>query len=114
MRISDWSSDVCSSDLVAADMGPGQAQVLAQELNEQRAGLDLARHLLAVHRHGNRGHALISLVCVRLLRMVLGERRLRRSAERRVGKECVRTCRSRLSQSHEKQKHNKTRHIIST
>src|SRR3546814_3542080 len=70
MRISDWSSDVCSSDLlgavglhrqqrtglggvavdvddagaalagVAADMGPGQAQVLAQELNEQSAGLD--------------------------------------------------------------------------
>src|SRR3546814_13514326 len=24
MRISDWSSDVCSSDLLAADLGPGK------------------------------------------------------------------------------------------
>jgi hypothetical protein len=47
---------------VATDMGAGQVQVFAEELNEQGAGFDLARHLLAVHRHGNRGHALISLV----------------------------------------------------
>src|SRR3546814_20732364 len=26
MRISDWSSDVCSSDLIAADIGPGLAK----------------------------------------------------------------------------------------
>src|SRR3546814_14647465 len=55
---------------VAADMGPGQAQVLAQELNEKSAGLDLARHLLAV-----------------------------RSEERRVGKECGSTRSSRGSRS---------------
>src|SRR3546814_2889377 len=30
MRISDWSSDVCSSDLLA-DIGPGQAEVGEQQ-----------------------------------------------------------------------------------
>jgi hypothetical protein len=34
---------------VAADMGPGQAKMLAQELDEQRARIDLTRHRIAVH-----------------------------------------------------------------
>jgi hypothetical protein len=41
---------------VAADMGAGQAQVLAQELDEQRAPLDFAADRFAVHGHGNDGH----------------------------------------------------------
>ena len=35
---------------VAADMGAGQAQVLAQELDEEGAVLDIGRDGLAVHR----------------------------------------------------------------
>src|SRR3546814_6962149 len=62
MRISDWSSDVCSSDLpcraVRCATGPWQ------------------RSTLSLH-----GSAL-------------------RSEERRVGKECVSTCRSRWSTYH--------------
>ena len=34
---------------VAADMGAGQPQVLAQELHQQRARVDIGRHRIAVH-----------------------------------------------------------------
>src|SRR3546814_14916542 len=64
MRISDWSSDVCSSDL-------------------QRYHL---RHLRRHHRH------------------LITHRLHPRSEERRVGKECVSTCRSRWSPYHSKTK----------
>src|SRR3546814_16789663 len=70
MRISDWSSDVCSSDLVRANRQP--------EVLEIVAGVD--------------GHH------QRLRWQDLCER----SAERRVGKECVSTCRSRWSPYHYK------------
>src|SRR3546814_7433462 len=69
MRISDWSSDVCSSDLHE----PGHGFILPF----------VHPHALAVS--GRPGpHAV----------------RGRRSEERRVGKECVRTCRSRWSLYH--------------
>src|SRR3546814_1216795 len=61
LRISDWSSDVCSSDLVRRQPDrPGHADASAS----------------ATSRHGTR------------------------SEERRVGKECVSTCRSRWSPYH--------------
>ena len=41
---------------VAADMGAGQTQVLAQELDQQGARIDLCRDRLAVHRHGDPNH----------------------------------------------------------
>ena len=41
---------------VAADMGAGEAQVLAQELHEQRARVDVGGDGLTVHRQGNGGH----------------------------------------------------------
>src|SRR3546814_20269154 len=71
MRISDWSSDVCSSDLVAV------AHALPL--------LELVAHLLV----GDRAGSAINLLADR-------------SEERRVGKECVSTCRSRWSPSHSK------------
>src|SRR3546814_18200142 len=92
MRISDWSSDVCSSDLRQV----GHAKLAAVLL--QGFHLD-ARFLLddALAAVGGR-HVVVGD----------GERRLRpahlapgrakpfeRSEERRVGKECVSTCRSR-------------------
>src|SRR3546814_4812712 len=71
MRISDWSSDVCSSDLgllrqIVVDDQRVHA-VVAEELAHRAAGI--------------RGEKL-------------------RSEERRVGKECVSTCRSRWSPYH--------------
>src|SRR3546814_9816526 len=76
MRISDWSSDVCSSDLLDElsglldHNGLGQVADLIRdgEYDDQEATSAFARH--------------------------------RRSEERRVGKECVSTCRSRWSPSH--------------
>src|SRR5947209_1810634 len=41
---------------VAADMCAGQAQILAQELNEQRARIDIRRALTAVHIYRDSGH----------------------------------------------------------
>src|SRR5690606_6126589 len=46
---------------VAADVGAGQIEVLAQELDEEGARLDLARHCLTVHRHGNASHSVSPL-----------------------------------------------------
>src|SRR3546814_9643991 len=82
MRISDWSSDVCSSDLhplgarrtVAVDCCGAAAELRDRTGREQR--LRIAR------RARQRSHP------------------YGRSEERRVGKECVSTCRSRLSPYH--------------
>src|SRR3546814_10645838 len=92
MRISDWSSDVCSSDLhqvtrlvceerlpviqlpPVEQIGLVKQEALHPVLEEHRVDLGLA------------GHARCSWM-----------RRSHRSEERRVGKECVRTCRSRWS-----------------
>ena len=43
---------------IAADMGAGQAEMLPQELHQERARLDVLRHRLAVDCHGNTGHSL--------------------------------------------------------
>src|SRR3546814_10874594 len=82
MRISDWSSDVCSSDLrQMRDLPVGRAAgegILAAFEAEQQS--DRAR------RHdGADVHPVADGV---------------RSEERRVGKECVSTCRSRWSPYH--------------
>src|SRR3546814_7192109 len=81
MRISDWSSDVCSSDLVRP---PGPAGRQTRGLGGPRRGLEgeLRDHLPAGRQARRRG------------------RRLARSEERRVGKECVSTCRTRWSPYH--------------
>src|SRR3546814_5339636 len=77
MRISDWSSDVCSSDL-AVDLG------FARRVVE----IDGIRWVYA--EGGSRDADAPVLV------MLHGFR----SEERRVGKECVSTCRSRWSPYH--------------
>src|SRR3546814_10726923 len=68
MRISDWSSDVCSSDLAARQEGSGGAAV-----GDGARGVPGAAQAARVDG---------------------------RSEERRVGKECVSTCRSRWSPYH--------------
>src|SRR3546814_1208325 len=83
MRISDWSSDVCSSDLGAQPdhLRPGAARQGAR-----------------LHRRAGRRDA----APARAPEAAPGERPPddRRSEERRVGKACVSTCRYRWSPYH--------------
>src|SRR3546814_12633944 len=103
MRISDWSSDVCSSDLptikdmrdsmerrftpetvwenVGASKTVGSEQALAFT-DAFNAQMSVARAEVIVHHIAAAGNAVL------------------RSEERRVGKERVRTCRSRWSPYH--------------
>src|SRR3546814_3358164 len=69
MRISDWSSDVCSSDLL-------RRRSTCTHGSRTRAGCSPSRPRDAQVENGSR------------------------SEERRVGKECVSTCRSRWSPYH--------------
>src|SRR3546814_12100631 len=114
MRISDWSSDVCSSDLrsriiadaivekgqrplrligIIAEMGGGVRVllVLAQPLfivPRLRGFLDRMERLIALIPREERGHE---------QQQNDDDGQFERSEERRVGNECVGTCRSRWS-----------------
>src|SRR3546814_14551505 len=101
MRISDWSSDVCSSDLGGASFAPASRV----EADLDKYGIDVAfiskacgeicwelelgdqtwRDLIAIAEH--------QAQCLFINNHT-------RSEERRVGKECVSTCRSRWSPYH--------------
>src|SRR3546814_5919784 len=76
MRISDWSSDVCSSDLMVQGYhGTGKSthiEQVAARLKWPCIRVNLDAHIGRIDLVG-------------------------RSEERRVGKECVSTCRSRWS-----------------
>src|SRR3546814_5012531 len=88
MRISDWSSDVCSSDLLALDLlGIGH---LLNRMPSTLSGGEAQRVAI--------GRALLSAPRFLLMDEPLAS--VDRSEERRVGKECVSTCRSRWSPDH--------------
>src|SRR3546814_13543384 len=100
MRISDWSSDVCSSDL-GADLGASEAalrdaqvSLLAEvarnyfELRGSQLRLDIARRDIDNQRQ---------TVHLTEVRQQVGTGAEQRAEERRVGTECVNTCRSRWS-----------------
>src|SRR3546814_18085397 len=99
MRISDWSSDVCSSDLFEDDF-PG-AKVIRLERNYRSTGRILAAASgLIAHNEGRLGKTLWTEdeagEKLRLRGLWAGASEARfRSDERRVGQECVRTWRSR-------------------
>src|SRR3546814_7502552 len=92
MRISDWSSDVCSSDL----RNRGVAQVQAAERCNRRGKYALAHadSPQSIEAWAPLGPAVVALCMVSRLPI------LTRSEERRVGKEFVRTCRSRWTPYH--------------
>src|SRR3546814_11002062 len=100
MRISDWSSDVCSSDLDAS-------QRLRTELNPRQTGIhgDAAgipesrvfAHQMGVLRLDIQLHLDGTVVLGQHVVLHLSDLR---SEERRVGKECVSKCRSRWSPYH--------------
>src|SRR3546814_13585444 len=81
MRISDWSSDVCSSDLQVAEMQP-----TPPAFRVSTSTSSLPENTPPPGK--------------------------RRSEERRVGEECVSTCRFRWSRYHDKKKNNNERTII--
>src|SRR3546814_12917241 len=98
MRISDWSSDVCSSDLLKA-------------CRRDLLGLRDAALLRVAYDSAGRRSELVALRAEHIESDAEGAGTLfipssktdqagERSEERRVGKECVSTCRSRWSQYH--------------
>src|SRR3546814_16138297 len=98
MRISDWSSDVCSSDLrlpFLEDVGleGTTGEVTAYTIGQvplEASGDDLTWLVIETVEELSRSR-------------VLGwadKAGIKRSEERRVGKECVSTCRSRWSPYH--------------
>src|SRR3546814_21097758 len=97
MRISDWSSDVCSSDLPAFLR---RAHLLGSYRGERAARIFLAaarQKIAAVVDDGNAAGGQLGNSG--------GDEILdSRSEERRVGKECVSTCRSRWSPYNQKTK----------
>src|SRR3546814_6803080 len=97
MRISDWSSDVCSSDLRALDPAGG---LLLREggLDQQVAGRRAGSHQGGNPADRAAGIAPLQQVFAGVLFQHHGH--VVRSEERRVGKECVSTCRSRWSPYH--------------
>src|SRR3546814_15696203 len=105
MRISDWSSDVCSSDLLGFDHFERTLDRVAKmsaegypPYNIEQIGAARLRITLAVAGFGE------SDLSIRIEDNQLVVRGKQRSEERRVGKECVSTCRSRGSPYHEKKK----------
>src|SRR3546814_19853717 len=107
MRISDWSSDVCSSDLLGGQgadprrAAPGcrRRPALRQRGGRGRGGSQAAGQPPGDAADRSQGQA-----------GALGLRGsggcLRRLEERRGGKECVSTCRPRWSRYQEKKKKN--------
>src|SRR3546814_12328924 len=101
MRISDWSSDVCSSDLVGdlaevVTIIPPGANAHDFQASAREAGV-LADADAIVINGGGFAEGLLSVVEGA---ETDGVPVLDRSEERRVGKECVSTCRSRWSPIH--------------
>src|SRR3546814_6081732 len=87
MRISDWSSDVCSSDLiVGADCGLVGNDLPLKQL---RYVVGVEANPVKSLRRDKIGPVVV----------IAGPHEQKRSEERRVGKECVSTCRSRWSPS---------------
>src|SRR3546814_11067625 len=88
MRISDWSSDVCSSDLLV--IAPGLADGMAYAYAIRACATPCVRYqalAAELDKLATAGDTLPAGM---------------RSEERRVGKECVSTCRSRWSPYHSK------------
>src|SRR3546814_11617299 len=105
MRISDWSSDVCSSDLLYNFFrkygSPREGAIQGLE-----ASVTTIRNKMTERQPARLDTFLPAVFHLRLEVMQAAVTALpehfgaERSEERRVGKECVSTCRSRWSQYH--------------
>src|SRR3546814_20585906 len=97
MRISDWSSDVCSSDLSARRTRHRSDAALANGVFLMLAAGAIAWQ--AILRFSDpepvAGNTVMTVAAIGIA-LNTGTA-LMRTAERRIGKECVSTCRSRRS-----------------
>src|SRR3546814_19917605 len=113
MRISDWSSDVCSSDLLDAVSPDHKIVVLHQSLHAlvaNSAALAAAKltdasqpppgGLMLRDAEGRLNGVLLEKSTFLMLAAMPQRSPEQRSEERRVGKECGSTCRSRCSPYH--------------
>src|SRR3546814_17276546 len=101
MRISDWSSDVCSSDLpqlVEGIEGAAGAQAYEKVAGTDPAGIDGSIGI--GQRRGDLVGGDAQCGQLRLIDLHQNALFLYRSEARRVGKEGVSKCRSRWSRSH--------------
>src|SRR3546814_13203989 len=101
MRISDWSSDVCSSDLseraaLAAERAK-LAEMKPYRKTNSPSTRQAVRRTLRTALNSAIAHQLITFNPASHVELEPGKRR---SEERRVGKECVSTCRYRWSPYH--------------
>src|SRR3546814_17894735 len=114
MRISDWSSDVCSSDL------PIRLRVKHPTIWQKgicgvaryTIGLCCSNRQVWTNMNGLRGQesiAATSTTSKKRKRVPGRKRSQRKSDKRRVGKECVSTCRYRWAPHQKKQKIRRTR-----
>src|SRR3546814_11290740 len=103
MRISDWSSDVCSSDLPGVHEQRGLERGVVQYVEH---AYDRRRPRAETEQHGQQAQMADRRIGEDRLQIMLEERDRRaqqhrqkpgRSEERRVGKEGVSTCRIRWS-----------------
>src|SRR3546814_17270179 len=114
MRISDWSSDVCSSDLVILANPPFKGSLdeedvhrtLTATVKTKKTELLFVALILRMLKLGGRSATVVpdgvlfgsSKAHLSLRKKLVDENQ--RSEERRVGKECVSPCRSRWSPYH--------------
>src|SRR3546814_19494954 len=99
MRISDWSSDVCSSDLEATTLSIPSSSRSRTDRARRMARKPITMLAIASvtrSREAYLTHAEID----GSLTMKADKAMTMRSEERRLGKECVSTCRSRWEADH--------------
>src|SRR3546814_8776154 len=120
MRISDWSSDVCSSDLSGDELHLSNVlfNLLDNAIKYSNENPDITIktkssgkqiHITVADKGIGMSRDQLSKIFDQFYRIPTGNRHDvkgfgLRSEERRVGKECVSTCRSRRSPCHEKKK----------
>src|SRR3546814_2633863 len=110
MRISDWSSVVCSSYLgevevriavaiMGADIADEAQMLRPLRVARQQRAFVVARNALRKDRVADRDPVIVAIAVDQFVpRPACAD--MVRSEERRVGKECVSTCRSRWSPYH--------------
>src|SRR3546814_20387085 len=115
MRISDWSSDVCSSDLICGvedRINPDQAALVAEiyskAVSPDDGGLVACYFLVQDLDPADAERAMLFFSSQASLLIdttkLVDNAGAERSEERRVGKECVSTCRYRWSPDPQKTK----------
>src|SRR3546814_17759315 len=105
MRISDWSSDVCSSDLSAANRKSGMSARSKLGATANGGGRTMAARTSNIQS----GITRIPIGAATAQPATKPSSTANRSEERRVGKEWVSTCRTRWSPSQYKKKHQYTK-----